>query len=224
MNRLVERMKMDLVLQNYSPNTIKSYLWHINNFEQDISKPAEELTQDNIRRYLYYLKTEKNYGSSYLSQAFSALKYLYKHIFDMPLTLNELHGPKREKKLPTVFSKHEVNKLLQAVENPKFKCVMMLGYSAGLRISEALHLKVSDIDSERMQIRVDQGKGKKDRYTLLSKTMLIQLREYYKAYRPTQWLFPYWTFDRPLGSSSIQKAFKIAKKKPAYSNPLLFTH
>lgn len=152
MNSLVERMKMDLVLQNYSPNTIKSYLWHINNFEQ------------------------------------------------------------------------EVKKLLHEVDNLKYKCVMMLGYSAGLRISEALHLKVSDIDSERMQIRVDQGKGKKDRYTLLSKTMLIQLREYYKAYRPTQWLFPYWTFDRPLGSSSIQKAFKIAKKKPAYSNPLLFTH
>jgi integrase len=224
MQSLVERMKMDLELQNYSPRTIKSYLWHIKNFERDISRPAKELTQEHLRRYLYHLKTEKHYGRSYLSQAFSALKYLYQHIFDMPMTLRELRGPKREKKLPVVLSKQEIRRLLESIENLKYQCIMMVGYSAGLRLNEVLHLKVSDIDSERMQIRVDQGKGKKDRYTLLSKTLVIKLREYYKIYRPYQWLFPSRTSDQPLGSSPIQKTFRIAKKKPAYSNLRLFIH
>jgi integrase len=93
-----------------------------------------------------------------------------------------------------------------------------VGYSAGLRLNEALHLKVSDIDSERMQIRVDQGKGKKDRYTLLSNVLLTELRHYYKIYRPDQWLFPGQRFDQHLGPSPIQKAIKSAKKKPAYGS------
>jgi len=215
-------MKLDLELQNYSARTIKSYLWHIENFERDISRPAEELTQENIRNYLYYLKTEKNYGRSYLSQAFSALKYLYQHVFEMPMTLHELRGPKKEKKLPIVFSKQEITRLFQAVDNLKYKCVMMVGYSGGLRINEALHLKVSDIDSQRMQIRVEQGKGKKDRYTLLSKSFLMNLREYYKVYRPYHWLFPGKRYDQPLGSSPIQKIFKATKKKSVYTNLQLF--
>ncbi len=116
--------------------------------------------------------------------------------------------------MPQVLSQQEVTKFLDSTSNFKYRVIFMTIYSAGLRLSEAANLKVADIDKDRMQIRINKGKGNKDRYTLLSKRLLTELRPYWHAYRPTTWLFP-GRNNNPISVSSIQVAFRRSKKKPA---------
>jgi len=117
MEKLIDQMKMDLELQDYSPKTIKSYLWHVTDFTKYFNHSVTKLGEEDIRKYLYHIKKEKGYGQSYLSQAFSAIKFLYRETIDMPLSLNKLRGPKRMIKLPMVFSRDEVKQLFDAVDN-----------------------------------------------------------------------------------------------------------
>ena len=222
MEKLIDQMKMDLELQDYSPKTIDSYLKHIRDFTAYFQGSVSQLGEDDIRKYLYHVKKEKSYGQSYLAQVFSAIKFLYRETIEMPISLGKLRGPKRMIKLPIVFSRDEVRRLFDAVDNLKHKMILMVTYSAGLRVNETAHLKVTDIDSRRMQIRVRQGKGKKDRYTLLSVKLLKHLREYWLAYRPQEWLFPSQRIDTPICDSTIQRLFKNAKKKPGYGKKLPF--
>jgi integrase/recombinase XerD len=214
MSKLLERMMMDLELMNYSRKTISSYGWHVKAFLNYFKQEPEALDEDDIRRYLYMIKTEKKMSSSNLAQAFSAIKFLYRATLKMPMSLNKLRGPGRVHKLPVVLSKQEVRRLFDAAENVKHKTILMTIYAAGLRVSEAANLKVSDIDSQRMTIRVEQGKGKKDRYTLLSTVLLQQLREYWRLERPRSWLFPSRDVRQPISVSTIQHVFQHAKKKP----------
>jgi site-specific recombinase XerD len=131
----------------------------------------------------------------------------------MPVSLNKLRGPKRMLKLPVVFSQEEVRQLFDAAENLKHRMILMVTYSAGLRVNETAHLKVTDIDSKRMQIRVSQGKGGKDRYALLSAKLLKHLQDYWRAYRPEEWLFPSRRETTPICDSTISRIFKNAKRK-----------
>jgi integrase/recombinase XerD len=216
MSTLVEQMLMDLELMNYSRKTIYSYCWHVKAFLDYFKQEPEALDEDDIRRYLYMIKTEKKMSSSNLAQAFSAIKFLYRFTLKMPMSLNKLRGPGRGHKLPVVLSKQELHKLFDAAHNRKHKTILMTIYAAGLRVSEAAHLKVSDIDSQRMTIRVEQGKGNKDRYTLLSSVLLQQLREYWRVERPRHWLFPSRDVNQPIGVSTIQRVFQHSKKSPYY--------
>ena len=136
----------------------------------------------------------------------------------MEIALSKLRGPRRTKKLPIVLSRDEVKRLLNAVDNLKYRVILKTVYSGGLRISEATHLRLSDIDSRRMLIRVEQGKGKKDRYTLLSKALLPELREYWRVYRPQYWLFP-GKKQSPLHPSSVLRNFSMARKKAKILKP-----
>jgi integrase/recombinase XerD len=224
MEEPIERMKMDLVLQDYSDKTIKSYLWHIADFSvyfQD--RPLDTLGEEEIRRYLYHIKEEKKYGRAYLSQAYSAIKFFYRETLRMPLKLGDLRGPRRFLRLPVVFSREEVQRLFEATENQKYRLIFMITYSGGLRVNETAHLRVTDIDSKRMLIRINQGKGRKDRYTLLSAMVLEKLRSYWKTDRPQDWLFPKKRGDGPICTSNIQRMFKDSKKKQASQNPPRFT-
>jgi len=214
MTDLVEQMKMDMVLLSYSPKTITSYTYHIGLFLKTLQKPAEAVTEDDIRTYLYTMKTVKKASQSNLSQAFSAIKFLYRSTLDMPLKLSAVQSVRRGRKLPVVLSGEEIKRLIHATDNIKHRTILMTIYSAGLRLSEATHLKVSDIDSKRNQIRVEQGKGKKDRYTILSNVLLEQLRLYWRQERPEIWLFPSRKEDRPISEGTVQKVFHRAKKKP----------
>lgn len=215
MTDLVEQMKMDMVLLSYSPKTIISYTYHIGLFLKTLQKSAETVTEDDIRSYLYTMKTVKKASQSNLSQAFSAIKFLYRSTLDMPLKLSSVKSVRRGRKLPVVLSGEEIKRLIHASDNIKHKTILMTIYGAGLRLSEATHLKVSDIDSKRNQIRVEQGKGKKDRYTILSNVLLEQLRLYWRQDRPGIWLFPNRSEDRPISEGTVQKVFHRAKKKPA---------
>lgn len=217
---LLERMIMDMELRNFSPKTIDSYSYHVKKFLSFFGQSAEELDEDDIRRYLYMLKTEKKIGRSNLIQAYSAIKFLYRSTLSMPMALAKLRGPGRVQKLPVVLSKLELIKLFRVTTNIKHKTLLMTIYAAGLRASEAAHLKVFDIDSQRMQIRVEQGKGKKDRYTLLSPLLLKQLRIYWQEFKPQTWLFPGKDANTPISSGTILTIFNSSKKKPGYSSPL----
>ena len=220
MSKLVEQMLMDMTLQNLSPKTIKAYSWHIRKFCGYYSKSPEELNEEDIRHYLYNLKTIEKCSSSNISQAYSAIKFMYRTILKMPMTLSKLKGPKREKKLPVVLSRSEVKRLLHSVENDKHQLILKTIYSGGMRVSEATHLCISDIDSSRMVIRINQGKGNQDRYTLLSKTLLEDLRRYWLTYKPRTWLFPAKRkVDSPIHESAVQKAFSLALKKSKIIKP-----
>ncbi|MCD6441465.1 MAG: site-specific integrase [Candidatus Marinimicrobia bacterium] len=179
-----------LRLKRYSENTIKSYKSHFSRFLAYYSGyDLEQITDEQIRAYLLYLVTKKSVSTSYQNQVINAIKFYYEKIKDRPTSKHYLQRPKKEKKLPVVLSEEEVVNILQQIVNLKHKCIICLIYSAGLRLSEVINLKISDIDSHRKIITIKGAKGKKDRISLLSDRVLTLLREYYKQYRPKEWLF-----------------------------------
>ena len=179
-----------LKLRRYSINTVKSYKSHFSHFLAHYPghDPAQ-ITDEQIRAYLLYLVTKKNVSTSYQNQAINAIKFYYEKVLGRPTSTYYLQRPKKEKKLPIVLSEGEVVKILRQIVNLKHKCIIYLIYSAGLRLSEVINLKISDIDSSRKGITIKAAKGKKDRISLLSDRVLTLLREYYKQYRPKEWLF-----------------------------------
>jgi len=220
MEELIEQMRMDMVVRDYSPKTIETYIWHLNVFSTHFNHNVVNLEADDIRRYLYYLKTEKAYGTSNIRQAYSAIRYLYRNHFEMPVGLKDLRGPKPSLRLPVVLTREEIKSIFDAIKNAKHRLIFMVIYSGGLRVSEVVNLRVDDIDSQRMQIRVRQGKGRKDRCTLLSKGVLNQLREYWKCYHPKVWLFPSRNDkDKPLSTGTIQHIFKASCMKAGIKKP-----
>jgi integrase len=160
----------------------------------------------------------REYISNLVNIAYWALRFFYVDTLHREWQVEKIPHPKKEKKLPVVLAREEVKKLLAAASNLKHRVMLMTAYSGGLRVSEVANLKVADIDSKRMLIRVEQGKGKKDRYTLLSQTLLENLRNYYQAHRPQKWLFPGSRPGEPIDAGSIQRVFKRAKKKPVSSS------
>ena len=212
MGEIVDQMVMAMQMRNLSAKTIKDYLWQVKSFVRMFGKSPGEMGEEEVQRYLYSL-VERKLSWSMVRIAYSALKFLYRDTLRREWKVEKFQGVKREKRLPVVLSGEEIRKLFEAVKNMKHRMVVMSCYSAGLRVGEAVHLKVTDIDSQRMQIRVEQGKGKKDRYTLLATTLLEQLRTYWRLYHPQEWLFAGRMPGRALTESSVQRTFIRAKKK-----------
>jgi integrase/recombinase XerD len=211
-NALHDKMLMDMELRNLSPLTIKAYLGHVTNFAKMFGKSPEEMGTSEIRQYFHYLKKG---GASWsaINIGYCALKYCYTKTLHRCWNVDHIPRPKGEKKLPVVLSRPEIIKIFKATTNQKHRALLMTIYSGGLRVSEVAHLKIKDIDSDRMVVRVNQGKGKKDRYTLLSTVALKQLRLYYQIYRPSTWLFPGIPQDNPICSASIQLVFRQLREK-----------
>jgi len=207
MGKLHDEMKRDLELKNYSPKTQSCYLASVKNFALYFHRSPAELANEEIREYLHYLIQEKKASQSAISQTYSALKFLYETTLKRDWNGFRIPRAKMRKKLPVVLSQQEIQALFSATRNLKHRALLMTIYSAGLRVSEVVHLKVSDIDSQRMVIRVQQGKGAKDRYTLLAQRTVEVLREYWRAYRPEEWLFPGQPAKGSLSVSSVQKVF-----------------
>ncbi len=197
----------------YSEQTLKVYrplFEEFINYFNDIK--IEEIEESRITEFLRYLVIERKVSSSYQNQAINAIKFYYERVLKGERKIYHVDRPKQEKALPIVLNEKEISNLLNAVENIKHKCILLLAYSAGLRLSELLNIKLNDIDSSRMQIRIVQGKGKKDRYTLLSPHFLKVLRRYYKEYLPTNWLFEGVNGGQYSGRS-IQKIVQNAANK-----------
>jgi integrase/recombinase XerD len=174
----------------YSEKTIKTYS---NSFEEFINyfhkHEINGINESMIVSFLRHLVTERKVSSSYQNQAINAIKFYYERVLGGQRKFYFIERPITEKALPVVLNKEEVISILNATENQKHKAMLMLAYSSGLRVSELLNLKIKDIDSERMQLRVSQAKGKKDRYTVLSRKALDMLRVYFRNYHPKEWLF-----------------------------------
>ncbi len=210
MGRLHDQMKMDLELKNYSLKARSCYLACVKRFAVHFHRSPDELGGHEIRKYLHYLIKDKKASQSAINQAYSALKFFYQTTLGRDWDGLKIPRVKMRKKLPVVLSTEEVQALFSVIRNLKHRAILVTLYSAGLRVSAAVHLKVSDIDSQRMMIRVEQGKGDKDRYTLLAKRALDILRDYWREYHPQDWLFPGNPSTEPLSSRTVQKVFEKA--------------
>ncbi len=215
MGKLKDRMLELMTIRNYSKKTIQAYVSHITAYTRYSGKSPTEMGEEEMRKYLFYLKDEKRTSWSNINVAYNALKYFSEKVLDRDFELAKIPRPRGQWKLPEILSESEVKMILAAVENIKHQVMLMGAYSAGLRPSEVTHLKVCDIDSERNLIRVSQGKGQKDRYTILSQVYLSKLRIYWDIHHPTTWLFPGTNKSKRISESTIQKVFTTAKKKLA---------
>jgi site-specific recombinase XerD len=210
----------DLRIRNYSTKTITAYIYHTARFARYFGKSPDLLGPEHIRQYQVFLVEEKRVCWATFNQTVCALRFLYLTTLGRDWDIGHIPYPRRQKKLPIVLDVEEVGQLLSAVPYLKHRTALMAQYSAGLRISETAHLQVKDIDSRRMVLRIDQGKGKKDRYVPLSPTLLTALRDYWKLYRPSSWLFPGCRPDKPIHISCIQAACRRAMKKAGITKPV----
>ncbi|MBC8416572.1 MAG: site-specific integrase [Candidatus Cloacimonetes bacterium] len=208
-----------LKLKNYSEPTIKTYRLH---FQQLLryfknTKP-EEITFDEIRQYILFLVEEKKYSTSSQNNAINAIKFYYNEVINRTIDDFFIPRPRKAKTIPKILNEQEVSKILKNINNLRDKCMIFLIYSAGLSPSEITYLKIKDIDSNKMKIFVSSAKGEKDRFVILSEKILNLLREYFKKYKPQEWLFE----NKPgmqYSKRNIQKAFKTAVDKSGITKP-----
>ncbi len=219
MTRLREFMTREMELKGYSRSTMKAYINGVGRFARHFGKSPEHLGEEEIRSYLHLLTVERRRSQSYLNQVYSGLRFLYEHCLGRDWGRWRIPRAKKATKLPTVLSRTEVRRLLGTVRNVKHRAILTTIYSAGLRVGEAVHLRPEDIDSERMVIRVMQGKGRKDRETILAHETLLMLRAYYRAYHPSHWLFPGQDPEKPLHIRSVQKVFERARLAAEIEKP-----
>ncbi len=204
----IEKLK----LKKYSNNTVRSYVSCFEKFLNHFKNvEIRDINDRNIREYLDFL-IRNNSSDSYINQAINSIKFYYEVVLGMPNTYYDLERPRKKKTLPIVLSKDEVKRMISTTKNLKHKCIISTLYSAGLRRSELLNLELGDIDSERMVIHIKDAKGNKDRYTLLSATLLEDLRVYFKQYRPKKYLFE-GVGGIPYSTSSVSTIVKRAAKK-----------
>ncbi|MEW6456844.1 MAG: site-specific tyrosine recombinase/integron integrase [Acidobacteriota bacterium] len=207
-----EELRRELVSRKYSYKTVKAYIYYNRDFLAFTGKKLSDITDKEIKDYLVYLVEEKEAATSTLNQAINALKFYYGTMLKKKFPY-EIKRPRKDKKLPIVLNKEEVAEILLSVDNIKHKVILMLVYSAGLRVGEVVKLKMEDIDSERMLIHIKGSKGRKDRYAMLSETALQTLREYWKEYRPQKWLFEGAKVDRHISIRAVQKILEHACEK-----------
>jgi len=195
----------DMRVRNLSPNTQRLYVDRVAKFAKYFGKSPELLGPEDIRTYQVYLMNQKRASTSMLQQTVCALRFLYRSTLGKEWTLQYIPFPKQEKKLPVVLSQDEISRFFESVPNLKHRAFLMTAYATGLRVSEVASLRVADIDSQRMMIRIEQGKGWKDRYVMLSPNLLAILRVYWKVARPKDWLFPGRPPIRPITRECIHQ-------------------
>lgn len=206
MTPLRKRMIEALELRGSSPKTIKLYVDCTARFARHFNKSPEHLGTEEVRQYLLYLVHERKVAWSTYKQALAALRFLYRWVLGRGEVVEDIRAPRPERRLPVVLSFAEVHRFFAAITSFKHRTLLMFAYAAGLRVSEAGRVRVADIDSERMVIRVVQGKRKKDRYTILSPLLLQMLRHYWWAARPKDYLFPGRGRTGHATNSTVQRA------------------
>ena len=211
MTPLRQTMIEELKLRNYSPTTQVHYVSYVAEFARFFGKSPDLLGPDDVRAYQLYLIKEREYCANSLTVVTSALKFFYKYVAPQDWKVEQVATPKLPKKLPVVLSRKEVAEFFAAINSPKYRLILMLTYATGMRVSEVVHLRMSDIDSDRMTIRVVQGKGKKDRYVMLSPRLLVALRAFWTIGRPWHWLFPGSRPDKPVSVTSVQEVCRQAR-------------
>ena len=221
MTPLRQRMIEDMQVRNLSPLTQSTYVLQVSLFARYSGKPPDQLGPEEIRAYQVYLTNEKKLAPGTIVVAVAALRFLYNVTLQKGWNLEDIiPTPKKPQKLPIVLSPEEVRQFLSCVVSPKHRTILTTCYAAGLRISEAVRLTPPDIDSQRMVIRVDQGKGQRDRYVMLSPRLLEILRKWWRLEKPQPWLFPGDIPGHPLSRSAVEHACQEARRASRLSKPI----
>jgi integrase/recombinase XerD len=210
----LEAMRKEMRLRSYSPRTLEAYLGSVRAFFDFFpSKAPQTLTENEVREYLLHLLEKKKLANGTVNQIFNALRFLFVEVYKKPFVVGSLPRPKKEKQLPSILSEEEISRLLSSIDNLKHKTMMMLTYSAGLRVSEVVRLRPEDIDADRRLIYIRGAKGKKDRVTLLSDIALRYVKLYLSRYAPAEWLFEGFERGKAYSIRSAQAVFDHAVEK-----------
>ena len=220
MTPLRRRMIEDMRVRNLAANTQRAYLQQVHAFAGHFGRSPDLLGLEEVHAWQVHLIEVQRRSTSTLVVATAALRFLYNVTLKRNWSVEELPRSRRPRKLPVILSQEEVTQFLEAIRSVKHRTVLMAAYAAGLRISEATRLKVSDIDSQRMVLRVEQGKGHADRYVMLSPRLLEILRSYWCIGRPQYWLFPGRFPDQPVGASVVRQACQDARRRAGISKPI----
>jgi len=219
MSALREQMIQDLQLKGATAKTQHIYLREVGNLAKYFSKSPDELTGDQVKEYLLHLKNERHLADGTFRFYAAGIKFFYNTTLQRDGLVDKIKFGKRQKKLPMVLDLSDVQTLFSVTDNIKHKAILMITYSSGLRIGEVTRLKITDIDSKRMMVYIRQGKGGKDRYSILSETALQCLRQYWREYRPKEWLFEGQKQDTHITISAVTQIFQHAKKRAGITKP-----
>jgi integrase/recombinase XerD len=221
MTPLRQRMIEDMQVRNLTAHTQRAYLRFVSQFARHFRKSPDVLGPTEIRVFLLYLTRDRQLAPSSVGVAVAAIRFLYKVTLQRGWNIDDvIPTGRRQQRLPVVMSQEEVSEFLDAVQSLKHRVILTVCYAAGLRISEAVHLTPAAIDSQRMMIRVEQGKGRKDRYVMLSPKLLDILRDYYRKVRPKEWLFPGDLPGQPITSSAVEDACRTVRYRADLVKPV----
>ena len=213
MGKFQDLMDRELRIRGLAENTRTSYLAKMRCFVRHFMRPPDELTAEDVKQYQLYLAKDRRVAWSTFNVHVCAIRFFYRDVLRVTWEVEHLPYQKTGRRLPVVLSGEEVSALLDAATNLKHRALLMALYSGGLRTSETVHLRLEDIDSQRMMIRVAPGKGRTDRSVMLAEKLLATLRQYWVESRPDPWLFPGQDPSRPLTRESIEKFFGRAREK-----------
>lgn len=212
MTPMRKRMIHELELHRKSPRTVEAYVTAVAQLARHYGRSPDRITLEEVRDFLHHLIAERKLAFSSCNQKLAGIRFFYRHVLGQEKF--DLRVPaKRSGKLPEPLGRREIAHLLKAPANAKHRVLLMTCYATGLRVSELVHLRPEDVHSQRMLIHVRQGKGRKDRYTLLSPRLLEELRDYWRAYRPQEWLFFGRDRGGPLPVATAQKIYYAAKRR-----------
>jgi integrase/recombinase XerD len=211
MTPLRQRMIEDMRIRNLATTTQRSYVHYVAEYAKHFNRSPEELDLEAVRQYQLYLGQERKLSAQSINTFVSAVQFLYLTTLEMPWKKEDFPRPRVPETLPVVLAPEEVENFFEHVNGLKYRVVLLACYGSGLRISEAVALQVSDVDSKRMLLRVEQGKGAKDRYAMLSPALLSILKAYFRIVRPAgSWLFPSWDPKNHLSAGAVQTACRRA--------------
>ncbi len=212
MTPLRQQMIRELELKRKSPNTVKAYVRAVAELARYTRQSPDQITIEQVRDFLHHVITQRKLAFGTCNQKLAGIRFFFHHVLGRE-NVNLRVPAKRASRLPEPLSRQEIGRLFQAARLPKHRILIMTTYATGVRVSELVHLRVEDIHSDRMLVRVNQGKGRKDRYTLLSPRLLQELRAYWMQYRPRPWLFLNRDGTSHLPAKTAQKVFTILKHR-----------
>lgn len=224
MKTLIEQVRAEIQYLGYSKNTSQSYCSVLSKISRYFGKPLDEVSDDELNHY-FKSPAIRRLSRSSIKMEINALYFLFKHILHRPLQL-DITFPKPKRKAPTYLTRAEISKLIEGCEDLRIRTMLMLSYGCGLRIGEVTHVKVRDIDGKRKTLFIENGKGHKSRYVVISESVLQQLRVYWQAYKPTEFMFHARGHqDWPVSESTFRKAIiglckQIGLSKPCTSHTL----
>ena len=219
MTALRQRMEDDMVARGFAARTRQSYLWAVTGLARFYRRSPDQISDEEVQAYLVHLLRERQRSWSTCNVVANGLRFFFHTTLKRDRTTFTIPAPRQHQTLPAILSHEEVERVIAHTTSPKHRTMLLTTYAAGLRLNEVIRLRVTDIDSVRMTIRVEQGKGGKDRYTLLRPHLLHELRAYWKLARPRTWLFPSHETGQPMHPTALQRAYHTAKLRAGIRKP-----